>query len=205
MRSAGLPSCASTNKATPTRRAQAHGAGRDRKVERRMSNFPLRYRLSWLPRLLKPSLGGDRRGLLPAEASLPAPLPATLARLVFIGDISAVASRADARGRRAAAAADRVGRSRRRQLRSAGGRAGAQTVQDGRGNAPCDDAQGSCPMRSAPRGSTASAWCCRSPTITCSTRASTALPKRRQRSPGWASKPSAQPKTGWFAGGSWAV
>ena len=58
-----------------------------------MSNFPLRYKLSWLPRLLKPSLGGDRRGLLPAEGSLLSPLPATVARLVFLGDISAVASR----------------------------------------------------------------------------------------------------------------
>ena len=58
-----------------------------------MSNFPLRYKLSWLPRLLKPSLGGGRRGLLPAEGSLLTPLPATLARLVFLGDISAVASR----------------------------------------------------------------------------------------------------------------
>jgi poly-gamma-glutamate capsule biosynthesis protein CapA/YwtB (metallophosphatase superfamily) len=57
-----------------------------------MSNFPLRYRLSWLPKLLKPSLGGDRRGLLPAEAVLLSPFPAAAARLVFLGDISAVAN-----------------------------------------------------------------------------------------------------------------
>ena len=54
-----------------------------------MSNFPLRYKLSWLPRLLNPSLGGDRRGFLPAAASLVSPLPALTKRLLFIGDISA--------------------------------------------------------------------------------------------------------------------
>ena len=86
------------------RRAQAHGAARRGKVERRMSNFPLRYKLSWLPRLLKPSLGGDRRGFLPAAAALMAPAPAATRRLVFIGDISAVANRDGAGGRRAAAA-----------------------------------------------------------------------------------------------------
>ena len=165
-----------------------------------MSNFPLRYKLSWLPRLLKPSLGGGRRGLLPAEGSLLSPLPATARTAGFPGRHLGGGEPSGARGRRAAAAADRLGRSRRRQLRSACGRAAAQTVQDGGGNAPCDDGRVPCPMRSAPRGSTASAWCCRSPTITCSTRASTALPRRGQRLQGWASKPSAQPRTGWFAG-----
>ncbi len=58
-----------------------------------MSNFPLRYKLSWLPRLLNPSLGGDRRGFLPAAASLVSPLPALTKRLLFIGDISAVSNR----------------------------------------------------------------------------------------------------------------
>src|SRR4051812_7983880 len=76
------------------RDAQAHGADRSRKVEGRMSNFPLRYKLSWLPRLLKPSLRGKRGGMLPAEAAFTSPLPAATRRLVFIGDISAVSNRA---------------------------------------------------------------------------------------------------------------
>ena len=58
-----------------------------------MSNFPLRYKLSWLPRLLSPSLRGERSGLLPAAASLLSPVPAVTRRLVFIGDISAVSNR----------------------------------------------------------------------------------------------------------------
>ena len=58
-----------------------------------MSNFPLRYKLSWLPRLLNPSLRGERRGWLPAAASLMSPAPAATRRLVFIGDISAVSNR----------------------------------------------------------------------------------------------------------------
>ena len=140
MRSAGLPSCASDNKATPMRRAQAHGAGRDRKVERRMSNFPLRYKLSWLPRLLKPSLGGERPRLAAARRlAAGAGAAATLGRLVFIGDISAVASRAAPDGRRAAAAliasADLVVGN----CESPVVERRAQTVQDGRGNAPRDD------------------------------------------------------------------
>jgi poly-gamma-glutamate capsule biosynthesis protein CapA/YwtB (metallophosphatase superfamily) len=77
----------------PIHRAQAHGATPAGKVERRMSNFPLRYKLSLLPRLLKPSLGGKRHGFLPAVAALTAPQPALTRRLAFIGDISAVASR----------------------------------------------------------------------------------------------------------------
>ena len=95
----------------PVPRTQAHGAPPRRKVERRMSNFPLRYKLSWLPRLLKPSLGGERRGFLPAAAALPPP-PAATRRLVFIGDISAVANRSapvvDARLGALLAAADLV-------------------------------------------------------------------------------------------------
>ncbi|TGP14156.1 metallophosphatase, partial [Mesorhizobium sp. M1D.F.Ca.ET.234.01.1.1] len=31
-----------------------------------MSNYPLSYKLSWLPRFLKPSLGGDANGFAPA-------------------------------------------------------------------------------------------------------------------------------------------
>jgi poly-gamma-glutamate capsule biosynthesis protein CapA/YwtB (metallophosphatase superfamily) len=73
------------------RGVQAHGAAQRGKVERRMSNFPLRYKLSWLPRLLQPSLGG-KRGVLPAAAALMA-APTATRRLVFIGDISAVANR----------------------------------------------------------------------------------------------------------------
>ena len=57
-----------------------------------MSNFPLAYKLSWLPRLLRPSLGG-RQGVLPPQGTLLAPSPAQTRRLVFLGDISAVANR----------------------------------------------------------------------------------------------------------------
>lgn len=56
-----------------------------------MSNFPLSYRLSWLPRLLKPSLGGDTGDFGPLEARFGQP-PVRAARLVFLGDISAVAN-----------------------------------------------------------------------------------------------------------------
>lgn len=59
-----------------------------------MSNFPLSYRLSWLPRLARPSLGGDRRGFAPAGAAWIESPPARTVRLAFIGDISAVANRA---------------------------------------------------------------------------------------------------------------
>jgi poly-gamma-glutamate capsule biosynthesis protein CapA/YwtB (metallophosphatase superfamily) len=58
-----------------------------------VSNFPLAYKLSWLPRLLKPSLRGDRSGFLPAKAKLLQPPPVKAKRLVFLGDISAVANR----------------------------------------------------------------------------------------------------------------
>lgn len=75
------------------------------------SNFPLAYRLSWLPRFLVPSLGGDRGGFAPATAaSTPAPPPDL--RLIFVGDISAVASamspRIDESLRATIAAADLV-------------------------------------------------------------------------------------------------
>lgn len=57
-----------------------------------MSNYPLNYKLSWLPRFLRPSLGGDARGFAPQAATLIEP-PARKVRLAFIGDISAVANR----------------------------------------------------------------------------------------------------------------
>ncbi len=55
-----------------------------------MSNFPLSYRLSWLPRLLKPSLAGGTGDFGPMEQRWLAAGPT--ARLVFLGDISAVAN-----------------------------------------------------------------------------------------------------------------
>lgn len=58
-----------------------------------MSNYPLSYKLSWLPRFLKPSLGGDRQGFAPAAARIIEPPPMRTVRLAFIGDISAVANR----------------------------------------------------------------------------------------------------------------
>ncbi|UVK47741.1 CapA family protein [Mesorhizobium sp. AR07] len=58
-----------------------------------MSNYPLSYKLSWLPSFLKPSLGGDANGFAPmAGATMTAP-PKQTVRLAFIGDISAVANR----------------------------------------------------------------------------------------------------------------
>ncbi|CDX15797.1 Capsule synthesis protein CapA [Mesorhizobium sp. ORS 3324] len=59
-----------------------------------MSNYPLSYKLSWLPYFLKPSLGGDRNGFAAPAATLIDPRPARTVRLAFIGDISAVAHRA---------------------------------------------------------------------------------------------------------------
>jgi poly-gamma-glutamate capsule biosynthesis protein CapA/YwtB (metallophosphatase superfamily) len=56
-----------------------------------VSNFSLSYKLSWLPRFLRPSLGGDRTGFAPMARSAPA--NGRLVRLVFLGDISAVANR----------------------------------------------------------------------------------------------------------------
>ncbi|TWI41232.1 CapA family protein [Mesorhizobium tianshanense] len=58
-----------------------------------MSNYPLSYKLSWLPRFLKPSLGGDQQGFAPAAAAMMEPPPASTVRLAFVGDISAVANR----------------------------------------------------------------------------------------------------------------
>jgi poly-gamma-glutamate capsule biosynthesis protein CapA/YwtB (metallophosphatase superfamily) len=57
---------------------------------RRVSNFPLSYKLSWLPRLLKPSLAGDDGSFGPAAARWHE--PKEVVRLVFLGDISAVAN-----------------------------------------------------------------------------------------------------------------
>ncbi|PDQ21647.1 metallophosphatase [Mesorhizobium sanjuanii] len=57
-----------------------------------MSNYPLSYKLSWLPRFLRPSLGGDQEGFAAAAATLIEPLPAQTIRLAFVGDISAVAN-----------------------------------------------------------------------------------------------------------------
>lgn len=58
-----------------------------------MSNYPLSYKLSWLPSLLKPSLGGDRSGFAAPAATLLEPRPARTVRLAFVGDISSVANR----------------------------------------------------------------------------------------------------------------
>lgn len=58
-----------------------------------MSNFPLAYKLSWLPRLLKPSLAGGQDGFAPPAAVWLDPPPLRTARLAFVGDISAVANR----------------------------------------------------------------------------------------------------------------
>ena len=58
-----------------------------------VSNYPLSYKLSWLPRFLMPSLGGDRSGFSAPAATLMDPPPARKVRLAFIGDISAVANR----------------------------------------------------------------------------------------------------------------
>lgn len=57
-----------------------------------MSNYPLSYKLSWLPRFLKPSLGGDASGFAPASGTLMNPAPGQTVRLAFTGDISAVAN-----------------------------------------------------------------------------------------------------------------
>ena len=57
-----------------------------------MSNYPLSYKLSWLPRFLKPSLDGDAGGFADMAATLINPPPARTVRLAFVGDISAVAN-----------------------------------------------------------------------------------------------------------------
>ncbi|CAH2396788.1 CapA family protein [Mesorhizobium ventifaucium] len=58
-----------------------------------MSNYPLSYKLSWLPRFLEPSLSGDRQGFAPAAGTIIEPPPVRTVRLAFVGDISAVANR----------------------------------------------------------------------------------------------------------------
>jgi poly-gamma-glutamate synthesis protein (capsule biosynthesis protein) len=58
-----------------------------------VSNFPLPYRLSWLPRFLRPSLAGDTTGFAAPAARLLSQPPTKTVRLVFLGDISAVANR----------------------------------------------------------------------------------------------------------------
>jgi poly-gamma-glutamate synthesis protein (capsule biosynthesis protein) len=58
------------------------------------SNYPLSYKLTWLPRLLKPSLRGDAGVFAPPAQTLMRPMPAGTVRIAFVGDISAVANRA---------------------------------------------------------------------------------------------------------------
>ncbi|QPC91311.1 CapA family protein [Mesorhizobium sp. INR15] len=58
-----------------------------------MSNYPLSYKLSWLPRFLKPSVLGDASGFAPMAGRVMEPQPGQTVRLAFIGDISAVANR----------------------------------------------------------------------------------------------------------------
>lgn len=57
-----------------------------------MANFPLAYRVAWLPRLFRPTMAGNREGFAPAAAELMEP-PRETVRLAFVGDISAVANR----------------------------------------------------------------------------------------------------------------
>lgn len=57
-----------------------------------VSNFPLRYKLSWLPRFVRPSLAGAFSSAPLADRLLPEP-PARSVRLMFLGDISGVANR----------------------------------------------------------------------------------------------------------------
>ena len=58
-----------------------------------VSNFPLPYLLSWWPHFLSPSLGGDATGFAAPAARLMSTAPKRSVRLVFLGDISAVANR----------------------------------------------------------------------------------------------------------------
>ncbi|RWP90711.1 CapA family protein [Mesorhizobium sp.] len=58
-----------------------------------MSNYPLSYKLSWLPRFLKPSLAGDAQDFSPIAETLIDSAPRQTVRLAFVGDISAVANR----------------------------------------------------------------------------------------------------------------
>ena len=55
-----------------------------------MSNFPLSYKLAWLPRLLRPSLDGAFSPRAPMRGDFLATPPASTVRLAFVGDISAV-------------------------------------------------------------------------------------------------------------------
>jgi poly-gamma-glutamate capsule biosynthesis protein CapA/YwtB (metallophosphatase superfamily) len=64
-----------------------------KKSDGAVSNFPLPYRLSWLPRFLRPSLAGDTTGFAAPAARLLSQAPTETVRLVFLGDISAVANR----------------------------------------------------------------------------------------------------------------
>lgn len=57
-----------------------------------MSNFPLAYRLTWLPRFLWPSPGGNRDGFEAPPRQIGDKAGNTV-RLVFAGDLSAVANR----------------------------------------------------------------------------------------------------------------
>lgn len=57
-----------------------------------MSNFPLSYKLSWLPHFLRPSLDGNMEGFAPPAGILMPTAPEQTVRLVFLGDISAVAN-----------------------------------------------------------------------------------------------------------------
>ena len=66
------------------------GRGRMRYESGVSSNFPLSYKASWLPRLLAPSLGGNTGGFAPPLGGIQ-PSPGQSTRLVFLGDISAVA------------------------------------------------------------------------------------------------------------------
>lgn len=62
-------------------------------IGRRVSNYPLSYKLSWLPRFLKPSLSGGVQGFAPVAGTMVDRAPKRTVRLAFVGDISAVANR----------------------------------------------------------------------------------------------------------------
>ena len=117
-------------------------------------------------------------------------------RLVFIGDISAVANRTapviDERLKALIASADLVVGN----CESPVVERRAQPARHRGRHAPRDDRR--VPVRHARRGGhrAQAAACFRSPTITCSTRASTVLPRRGRRSPRWASQPSATAEDG---------
>lgn len=75
------------------KRAESCYGSRPKLIGPRVSNYPLSYKLSWLPRLLKPSLAGRGSFSASAGGQLLAEKPASVVRLVFLGDISAVANR----------------------------------------------------------------------------------------------------------------